>query len=143
MNDQTVICAIATAPGMGAIAVIRLSGKGCIEICDRVFVSPSGKKLTDVRPNTIHFGKLNDGKELIDEVLISCSPFFYRGRLDRNFLSRFRVHTATYITAINLFRGTACRSRGIYSTSFFKRQNGSFPSGSRCRSDRLILRSSP
>ena len=27
MNDQTVICAIATAPGMGAIAVIRLSGK--------------------------------------------------------------------------------------------------------------------
>ena len=43
MNDQTVICAIATAPGMGAIAVIRLSGKGCIDICDRIFVSPSHK----------------------------------------------------------------------------------------------------
>ena len=42
MNDQTVICAIATAPGMGAIAVIRLSGKGCIEICDRIFVSTGG-----------------------------------------------------------------------------------------------------
>ena len=81
MNDQTVICAIATAPGMGAIAVIRLSGKGCIEICDRVFVSPSGKKLTDVRPNTIHFGKLNDGKELIDEVLISVfhAPHSFTG----------------------------------------------------------------
>ena len=71
MNDQTVICAIATAPGMGAIAVIRLSGKGCIEICDRIFVSPSSKKLTDARPNTIHFGKIVDKEELIDEVLIS------------------------------------------------------------------------
>ena len=81
MNDQSVICAIATAPGMGAIAVIRLSGKGCIEICDRVFVSPSGKKLTDVRPNTIHFGKLYDGKELIDEVLISVfhAPHSFTG----------------------------------------------------------------
>ena len=71
MNDQTVICAIATAPGMGAIAVIRLSGKGCIEICDRIFVSPSYKKLVDVLPNTIHFGKIVNKEELIDEVLIS------------------------------------------------------------------------
>ena len=64
MNDQTVICAIATAPGMGAIAVIRLSGKGCIEICDRIFVSPSYKKLVDVLPNTIHFGKIVNKEEL-------------------------------------------------------------------------------
>ena len=71
MNDQTVICAIATAPGMGAIAVIRLSGEGCIEICDRIFVSPSHKKLVDVLPNTIHFGKIVNKEELLDEVLIS------------------------------------------------------------------------
>ena len=58
-------------PGMGAIAVIRLSGKGCIEICDRIFVSPSHKKLVDVLPNTIHFGKIVNKEELIDEVLIS------------------------------------------------------------------------
>lgn len=45
MNDQSVICAIATAPGMGAIAVIRLSGKGCIEICDRVFGFPFWEKI--------------------------------------------------------------------------------------------------
>ena len=81
MNDQTVICAIATAPGMGAIAVIRLSGKGCIEICDRIFVSPSSKKLTDARPNTIHFGKIVDKEELIDEVLISVfrAPHSFTG----------------------------------------------------------------
>jgi len=78
MNDQTVICAIATAPGMGAIAVIRLSGKGCIEICDRIFVSPSHKKLVDVLPNTIHFV---NKEELIDEVLISVfhAPHSFTG----------------------------------------------------------------
>ena len=81
MNDQTVICAIATAPGMGAIAVIRLSGKGCIEICDRIFVSPSHKKLVDVLPNTIHFGKIVNKEELIDEVLISVfhAPHSFTG----------------------------------------------------------------
>ena len=81
MNDQTVICAIATAPGMGAIAVIRLSGKGCIEICDRIFVSPSHKKLVDVLPNTIHFGKFVNKEELIDEVLISVfhAPHSFTG----------------------------------------------------------------
>lgn len=81
MNDQTVICAIGTAPGMGAIAVIRLSGKGCIEICDRIFVSPSHKKLVDVLPNTIHFGKIVNKEELIDEVLISVfhAPHSFTG----------------------------------------------------------------
>lgn len=81
MNDQSVICAIATAPGMGAIAVIRLSGKGCIEICDRIFVSPSHKKLVDVLPNTIHFGKIVNKEELIDEVLISVfhAPHSFTG----------------------------------------------------------------
>ena len=81
MNDQTVICAVATAPGMGAIAVIRLSGKGCIEICDRIFVSPSHKKLVDVLPNTIHFGKIVNKEELIDEVLISVfhAPHSFTG----------------------------------------------------------------
>lgn len=71
MIDQSVICAIATAPGMGAIAVIRLSGKGCVELCDQWFVSPSGKRLTAVHPNTVHFGKVMEGEEMIDEVLVT------------------------------------------------------------------------
>ena len=81
MNDQTVICAIATAPGMGAIAVIRLSGKGCIEVCDRLFVSPSGKRLVNARPNTVHFGKIVDSEELVDEVLVTVfrAPHSFTG----------------------------------------------------------------
>lgn len=71
MIDQSVVCAIATAPGMGALAVIRLSGKGCVEVCDRIFVSSVGKRLVNVRPNTVHFGRIMDGEELIDEVLVT------------------------------------------------------------------------
>lgn len=81
MIDQSVICAIATAPGMGAIAVIRLSGKGCIELCDQLFVSPSGKRLTAVHPNTVHFGKVMEGEEMIDEVLVTVfhAPHSFTG----------------------------------------------------------------
>ena len=95
MNDQTVICAIATAPGMGAIAVIRLSGKGCIEVCDRLFVSPSGKRLVNARPNTVHFGKIVDGEELVDEVLVTVfrAPHSFTGE-DSIEIS---CHGSTYI----------------------------------------------
>lgn len=95
MNDQTVICAIATAPGMGAIAVIRLSGKGCIEVCDRLFVSPSGKRLVNARPNTVHFGKIVDSEELVDEVLVTVfrAPHSFTGE-DSIEIS---CHGSTYI----------------------------------------------
>ena len=71
MVDNSIICAIATPSGTGAIAVIRLSGFGCIDLCDRVFRSPAGKCLAKVEPNTIHFGRIYDGEELVDEVLVS------------------------------------------------------------------------
>ena len=40
-ND--IICAISTAPGMGAIAVVRLSGEGLIALVDKRFESPTIK----------------------------------------------------------------------------------------------------
>jgi len=44
MLDQLTICAIATSPGMGAIATIRLSGEKALEIADLVFQSPKSQK---------------------------------------------------------------------------------------------------
>jgi tRNA modification GTPase len=82
MLDQLTICAIATSPGMGAIATIRLSGEKALEIADSVFQSPkSGKKLADQQPNTLHFGSIADGNELIDEVVVSIyrSPHSFTG----------------------------------------------------------------
>lgn len=70
MNN--VICAIATAAGCGAIAVIRVSGEGSISLVDKVFVSPSGKKLCDQKANTVHYGELvrRDG-QVLDQVMVT------------------------------------------------------------------------
>ncbi len=57
MIDQSTICAISTSPGVGAIAVIRLSGNNAISITEKIFVSPdSKKKLINQPANTLHFG---------------------------------------------------------------------------------------
>ncbi len=81
VKDDT-ICAISTPPGTGAIAVIRLSGKDAVKICDNVFFSAKkGKKLKAQKANTIHFGTLIDKNTVIDEVLVSIfkAPNSYTG----------------------------------------------------------------
>ncbi len=60
--------AVATAPGVGAIAVIRLSGPEAITITNSVF---RGKDLTQQPSHTIHFGTTRDQDKVIDEVLVS------------------------------------------------------------------------
>ena len=75
--DDT-ICAPATAGGVGAIGVIRVSGIHAINIVNEVF---SGKDLTKQVTHTIHFGKIVDGPKIVDEVLASVfvSPKSYTG----------------------------------------------------------------
>ena len=70
------ICALATAPG-GALGIIRISGPQALEILSRVF----SKNLTDTKPNTIHYGHIVSGAEIIDEVLVSVfrAPHSYTG----------------------------------------------------------------
>ncbi|MEQ9166564.1 MAG: tRNA uridine-5-carboxymethylaminomethyl(34) synthesis GTPase MnmE, partial [Fulvivirga sp.] len=72
---QDTIVALSTAPGVGAIGVIRLSGNDAITITNKVF---KGKDLTKQESHTIHFGTIRnedlpDGKagKVIDEVLVS------------------------------------------------------------------------
>jgi tRNA modification GTPase len=62
------IVALATAQGISAIAVIRLSGTDSIRITQEVF---HGKKLEGQPSHTIHFGTVKDGDRIIDEVLVS------------------------------------------------------------------------
>lgn len=76
------ICALATASGMGAISVIRVSGPDAIAICDQLFISvKAGKSLLDQKSHTIHLGTFMDSGHLIDEVLLSVfkGPNSYTG----------------------------------------------------------------
>lgn len=68
MNYQDTICAVATPPGVGALAIIRVSGPKSFEIGNAIF---KGKDLTKVDGNTIHYGRIVDGEKTIDEVLVS------------------------------------------------------------------------
>ena len=76
------ICALASASGMGAISVIRVSGPDAIAICDQLFISvKAGKSLLDQKSHTIHLGTFMNNGHLIDEVLLSVfkGPNSYTG----------------------------------------------------------------
>ncbi|MFN5147627.1 MAG: tRNA uridine-5-carboxymethylaminomethyl(34) synthesis GTPase MnmE [Flavobacteriia bacterium] len=67
-NHQDTICAIATPNGLGAISVIRLSGKESLKIIQAVF----SKDLSDKASHTVHFGNFLSGQNvIIDEVLVT------------------------------------------------------------------------
>lgn len=64
--DNT-IAAISTPLGTGAISIIRMSGKDSISIINKIFT----KDLSNEKSHTIHYGKIIDNNEEIDEVLVS------------------------------------------------------------------------
>ena len=66
-NEDT-IAAIATKLGVGAISIIRVSGKDAIPLVNKIF---SGKDLEKVDTHTINYGYIKKENEKIDEVLVS------------------------------------------------------------------------
>jgi tRNA modification GTPase len=75
--DDT-IAAIATPAGIGAIGVLRLSGDQSYDIVQKLFTS---KNLKEQSANTLHVGYLKEGKNILDEVVISLfkKPASYTG----------------------------------------------------------------
>jgi len=65
---EDTIAAISTAPGVGAISIIRVSGNDSISIVNKIF---KGKDLEKVNTHTIHYGNIVDNEKIIDEVLVS------------------------------------------------------------------------
>ena len=75
--DDT-IAAIATPAGIGAIGVLRLSGNQSYDIVQKLF---SSKNLQELPANTLHVGYLKEGRNILDEVVISLykKPASYTG----------------------------------------------------------------
>ena len=76
MNDT--ICALATSPG-GALGIIRISGPQALEILSHVFRSKGNAQ--SFSANTIHYGHILFGTEVIDEVMAAVfkAPHSYTG----------------------------------------------------------------
>lgn len=68
LQKEDTIVALSTPQGVGAIALIRLSGKKAFEICQKIF---RGKDLAKQNSHTLHFGRIeNEKQEIIDEVVV-------------------------------------------------------------------------
>ena len=82
MINQDTICAISTAPGVGGIAVIRVSGPEAIAICNTLFVpQTAGKDLLSQKAYTLRYGSIRRKDELRDEVLVALfrAPHSFTG----------------------------------------------------------------
>ena len=75
--DDTIV-ALATPPGVGAIGVVRISGKNAFKVINELF---SSKDLLQQPTHTLHVGYLKDGDEILDEVVVSLfkGPKSYTG----------------------------------------------------------------
>jgi tRNA modification GTPase len=108
INNDNII-ALATPSGAGAIAIIRISGKEAIQICQNYFRSISGKNLLKQETHTIHLGHIIKEDKELDEVLVSIfkDPHSYTGEN----VVEISCHGSIYIQQeiIQLFLRNGCR----------------------------------
>lgn len=107
--DET-IAALATPPGSGAIAIIRVSGPDAIDLVAPVFRAKNKRGLHDQKSHTLQLGNIVDGKRIIDESLVSV----FRGK--RSYTGEPTVeiscHGSPFIQQeiINLMLRQGCRA---------------------------------
>lgn len=77
MNNGETICALSTARGVGAIALIRMSGPQALEIAEQIF----SKSLSNISHNGLCHGWIMEGDERVDDVVLSVfrAPKSYTG----------------------------------------------------------------
>jgi len=72
MIQNDTICAIATAPGSAAIALVRVSGSESFRIVSQIYEAANTSFTFEmVKGNTVHFGQIVDRDTIIDEVLLT------------------------------------------------------------------------
>lgn len=110
MRMDDTICALSTAQGMGAIAMIRISGSETFPILQKVFM-PFSKRHNpeNAAPYSLIFGKMTDGDTIIDEVMVGIfkGPNSYTGED----VAEISCHGSVYIQEqiIRLLLKNGCR----------------------------------
>ncbi|MFT7898727.1 tRNA uridine-5-carboxymethylaminomethyl(34) synthesis GTPase MnmE [Tenacibaculum ascidiaceicola] len=110
MIQNDTIIALATPAGVGAIAVIRLSGEKSIKIVDSFFTSvKKNKSLLNQKSHTLHLGHIVNNGVIIDQVLVSIfkNPHSYTGED----VVEISCHGSSFIQQeiIQLFLQNGCR----------------------------------
>ena len=127
LSKNDTIIAPASAPGMGAIAVIRISGPEAISTTQKYFKPfKKGKNLSNVQTHTAHFGEIHDGEKALDEVLINV---FHDGKsFTGEETTEISCHGSTYITQeiIKLFVDAGIRAADAGEFTMRAYRNGKF-----------------
>lgn len=111
---------------MGAIAVVRVSGTGSIELADKIFRSPLGNKLADAKPNTVHFGRIEWKGTLLDEVLVTLfhAPRSFTGEESVEIACHGSVYIQQKLMELLMVRGARMALAGEFTRRAFR--NGKF-----------------
>ena len=125
-NLSDTICAIATPPGIGAIAVIRLSGPETFKICSEIFRSHNGKSFESLKPRMAHFGVLRSKEQIVDEVLCTLfkAPSSYTGEDSAEISCHGSSFIQQQIIALLLSTGARMAQGGEFTLRGFR--NGKF-----------------
>ncbi|MDD3908264.1 MAG: tRNA uridine-5-carboxymethylaminomethyl(34) synthesis GTPase MnmE, partial [Bacteroidales bacterium] len=121
MNEET-ICAICTAPGMGAIAVIRVSGPEAFSISDKIFKAASAtKSIFNAEDHTVLLGNIQQDERIIDEVVATIfrNPHSYTGEDTVEFSCHGSVYIQQKIIQILIKNGCRMAEPGEYSRRAF------------------------
>jgi tRNA modification GTPase len=104
LNDT--IVALSTPAGVGAIAVIRISGHDAIINAVKIF---KGKNLTLQKTHTVHFGYIMDGENVVDEVVATI--FIAPQSFTKENIVEISCHGSVYIyeKIIKLLLKVGCR----------------------------------
>ena len=68
---MSTIAAISTAPAIGGIGIVRLSGKDSFKILEKIFIPKNKQEIEKIKGNTIKYGNIVCDGKIIDEVLVS------------------------------------------------------------------------
>ncbi len=115
MNDT--IAAIATAPGEGAVSVIRISGADAFEIAEKI----SDRPLHDAEGYTIRFGNIMENGKPVDQVLFSIfrGPRSYTGEDVVEISCHGGVYITRKILSLVLGHGARPAERGEFTQRAF------------------------
>lgn len=117
-NDGDTIVAAATPTG-GALCVVRLSGERAIAIADSVF--RGHRPLCEARTATVHYGRIMDGDEVVDDVLLSLfrAPHSYTGEESVEISTHGSRYVVERIIALLMQRGARMAEAGEFTRRAF------------------------
>jgi tRNA modification GTPase len=117
LNQTDTICALSSAPGMGAIALIRLSGKDAMSIVESIFT----KSLASQKTHTAHFGRIHKDDNIIDEVVVTLykNPGSFTGEDIVEIACHGSVYIQEQILELLIQKGARMAGSGEFSLRAF------------------------